>query len=298
MEITVLGTALIILGYVGAIASLLTLAAVSPRDKSSQIYPVLRIRNVAIAAVTSILLVILGFVISDPRRISDSLALLILGGILVAIVAIVAILVVKAVVGVRGGGHKAWTVLWVAAPTLLAISTVWSGLADDDFTTSLIWSSFILPLLAAILALVWLLVTVIIRRGRRSALTFVGSAASLAVMGGGRSSHSGHSRPTDRDLRRSIPRQCVSSGDRLVARATWRCVRLRPGLAFVVGDRDRRWAACCRMGRYRQAYQRTFRSQEHRQRIVWHRPGKRSARYPKHSGGARDRRSRPAIVAG
>ena len=118
--------------------------------------------------------------ISDPRRISDSLALLILGGILVAIVAI---LVVKAVVGVRGGGHKAWTVVWLAASTLLAISTVWSGLADDDFTTSLIWSSFILPFLAAILSLVWLVVTVIIRRGRRSALTFVGWSASLAVMG-------------------------------------------------------------------------------------------------------------------
>ena len=109
MEITIFGTALIILGYVGVLASFSTLAAVSPGDESSQKYPVLRFRNVVIAIVTSIILVILGFVIIDPRRISDSLALFILGG---SLVAIVAFLLVMAVVGVRAGGHKAGTIDW------------------------------------------------------------------------------------------------------------------------------------------------------------------------------------------
>lgn len=154
MEITILGTVLIILGHVGVIASLLTLAAVSPHDKSSQKYPVLRIRNVAIAAVTSILLVILGFVISDPRRISDSLALIILVG---SLAAVVAILVMRVIAGIRSGGHIAWTVVWVAVATLLAIFAVWPSLADDDLTASLIGSSFLLPLQATIIALVWLL---------------------------------------------------------------------------------------------------------------------------------------------
>ena len=180
MEITVFGTFLIILGYLGVFAGLLTLAVVTSKRETPRNRPVLRIRNAAVVTFASILLTTLGFVISDPRRISDSLALLFLAG---GLVAIIAMLMLMAALGARGEHHKAWAVVTVSAGALLAIFAVWLGLTTGDFTTSLILSSFVLPTLAAIVALTWLLVTVILRRGRGNAATFVGSAASLAVMG-------------------------------------------------------------------------------------------------------------------
>ena len=178
--LTISGTVLIILGCVGVFASLMALAALSSNDAVARKYPVLRFRNIAIVNLTSILFAFIGFAIGDLRRIPDSLALLLLASALVATAAISMLIAVE---GVRSGGPKARAAVSAAAGTLLAAYVVWRGVADDDFTSSLMLSSFIFPSLAAVIGVPWLLVTVILRRWRGGAGTFVGSAASLAVVG-------------------------------------------------------------------------------------------------------------------
>ena len=178
--LTVSGTILFVLGYMGVLTSLLTLAVLTSDGETARNYPVLRFRSVAIVNLASILLTFVGFAISDPRRISDSLALLILTG---GLVVTIAILLLMAVQGVRSRDPKAWAAIWVSAGALLPAFALWFGVAADDFTSSLILSSFVFPLLAAVIAVPWVLVTVVLRRWRGSAATFVGSATSLAVVG-------------------------------------------------------------------------------------------------------------------
>ena len=160
---TIVGAALIILGYVGVFACLMVLAASSSNPAVYRKIPVLRVRIVATAIPASMLLTILGLVISDLRRIPDLLPLVLLAG---GLVVVVTILFIVAVVGIRGGGHLAWLVVKVTTAAALPAFAVWYGLSEDDFTSSLIWSSFVFPFLVAIVALAWVLITLVIRRGR------------------------------------------------------------------------------------------------------------------------------------
>ena len=185
---SIFGLTLISIGSLGALAGLIWLTAIRSGYEFPRRYGPLNIRRALIVTAAAAALAVLGFVISDTRRIPDLFPVFLAGGSLVTIgVALGLFLVAR----VRSGGSAAWAVFVGAAVTLVIAGFIGLGIpfgngefgAEGDYLSSLIFFGFALPFIATVGGLLWLPVASIRRRGRTAAAAFVWLVASLAVVG-------------------------------------------------------------------------------------------------------------------
>ena len=188
MYITIIGLTLIAIGSVGALAGLIWLTAIRYGYEFPRRYGPLNVRRALIVVAAAAALAVLGFVISDTRRIPDLFPVFLAG---VSLVTIGGAFGMSLVAGVRNGGSAAWAVIKGAAPAVVIGGFIGLGIplgngepgAEGDFLSSLIFFGFALPLIATIGGLLWLAVALVRRRGRTATAAFLLSAASLAVVG-------------------------------------------------------------------------------------------------------------------
>jgi CubicO group peptidase (beta-lactamase class C family) len=184
---TFLGLTLIVLGCLGLFVGLLGLAAARLSEETvrrlggESLRPYLRYAPLPAAAAAPLLLV--GFVISDARRIADPLGALLLASTLVAITIALSL---PAVSRLRGGPSTVWTTISGILAALLIAVVIAIGFAFSDLLSFLIFFGFaflFLGALAAVGSVLWSLVALVRRRGRAAAGIRVWFTVSLAVIG-------------------------------------------------------------------------------------------------------------------
>ena len=185
---TFLGLTLIALGGSGLLAGAYGFAiarldgASAARLSGERVRPYLRYGPVLAAVAAPVLMV--GIVMIDARRIPDSLGALLLVASLLATLVTLGVPVARRVRG-RGSAVPA-TVAGAFVLALIAIVIV-LAIEAGDLLSVLVLLGFVLVLLGAIAAIVgalWLVGSLIRRRGRASSARFAWASVSLAVAGG------------------------------------------------------------------------------------------------------------------
>lgn len=180
---TFVGLGLIVIGSIGLLAGLIGLALARYGSQIVRRCSAISFRRAAVLASAAAPLMVLGFIISDARRMVDLLGMALLA---VSLVAVVVVFCLPAVARVRGNGSTIWAIISGAAAVLTIGSFIWVAIIVGDLQSLLIVFGFAFLLLGAVVAVVglfWLVVQLIRRRGRVAAAAFVWSAASLAVFG-------------------------------------------------------------------------------------------------------------------
>lgn len=184
---TFLGLTLIVLGCLGLFVGLLGLAAARLSEETvrrlggESLRPYLRYASLLAAVAAPLLLV--GFVISDARRIADPLGALLLATTLLAIIVALSQPVANRM---RGGGSTVWATISGILTALLIAVVIALGFAFGEFLSFLIFFGFaflFLGALAAVVGVLWFLVALVLRRGRAAAGILVWSSVSVAVIG-------------------------------------------------------------------------------------------------------------------
>ena len=188
MYITIIGLTLIAIGSLGALTSLIWLAAIRSGYEFPRRYGSLNVRRALMVMTAATVLAVLGFVLSDTRRIPDLFPVFLAGASLATIAVALGL---SLVARVRDGGSAIWAVTKGAVMVLIIGALIWLGIpmgdgepgAERDFMSSLIFFGFALPLTATVGGLVWLGAALIRRRGRGTTAAFLWSAASLVLIG-------------------------------------------------------------------------------------------------------------------
>jgi CubicO group peptidase (beta-lactamase class C family) len=180
---TLFGLALVVLGCLAVFVALIGLAA--GRLGGTWLGPsrpyLRRVAAPALALAAPLLLV--GFVISDSRRIADPLGALLLA---VTFLAIIFALVRPVVSKARGGGSTVWATVNGVLTVLLIVVVIALGFMFGDLLSLLILFGFAFVLLGALFAfgaVLWSLVALVRRRGRAVAGMSLGLSVSVVVIG-------------------------------------------------------------------------------------------------------------------
>ncbi len=179
----IIGIILIAIGFIGLLAGLTGFAIARWGGPGARQYNVIKHGRAFILASAAAPLMVLGAIVSDPRRVSDPLGIVLLTVSLLAVIAVFGLPLVNRVRG-RGSTTKAIISGTMAVMTIgLLIGLIF---VTGDFQSLLIAFGYVFLLLGAVVAvsgLLWLLVQLIRRKGRTAAMAFMWSAASLAIFG-------------------------------------------------------------------------------------------------------------------
>ena len=156
------------------VARLRGLAGIPPAKRGAYHDRTLNFLRFAVAVSAIALLAVAAYFISDSRRIPDTVGLLVLAISLIGI-----IVTFVTTLTVRIGGARAWLIISGAVVSLTAIGFTWFSIAIESFTTSLIVFSQPLLIVAIGLGLIWLLITLVRRRGRAVAAALLISSGAL-----------------------------------------------------------------------------------------------------------------------
>jgi len=181
---TFVGLGLIVIGFIGLLAGLISLALARYGGQIVRRYSAIGLGRAAVLASAAAPLMVLGFIISDARRMVDLLGMALLA---VSLVAVVVVFCLPVVAKVRGNGSTIRAIVSGAAAVLSIGSFIGVAImVGGDLQSLLILFGFIFLLvgfLVAFIGLFWLVVQLIRRRGRVAAAAFVWSAVSLTVFG-------------------------------------------------------------------------------------------------------------------
>ena len=188
MSVTIIGLTLTAIGSVGALAGLVWLRAIRSGFEFPRRYGTLNSRRAVIVTAAAVALAVLGFVISDTRRIPDLFPAFLAAGSLATFGAIWGL---SSIARVRSGDSAVRAVIPGAVAALVVAGFISLGIplgegepgAEGDYLSSLIFFGFAVPFVATVGGLLWLPVALIRRRGRSATAAFVWWAASLAVVG-------------------------------------------------------------------------------------------------------------------
>ena len=181
---TFLGLGLIVIGFIGLLAGLIILALARYGIQTERWYGAITRGRAAVLVAAAAPLMVLGFILSDPRGLADPVGMALLA---VSLVAVIVVFSLPVVARVRGNGSTIRAIISGAAAVLsigflIGVATMVGG----DLQSLLILFGFVFLVVGfpvAFFGLFWLVVQLIRRRGRVAAAAFVWSAVSLAVFG-------------------------------------------------------------------------------------------------------------------
>ena len=126
---TFLGPGLIVIGFIGLLAGLIGLALARYCSPMVSQYSAISLGRAAILASAAAPLMVLGFIISDARRMVDLLGMALLA---VSLAAIVVVFCLPVVARVRGNGSTIRAIISGAAAVLSIGSFIWVAIIVGD----------------------------------------------------------------------------------------------------------------------------------------------------------------------
>ncbi len=109
---TFLGLGLIVIGFIGFLAGLISLPLTRYGSQIVRRYSAISLGRATVLASAAAPLMVLGFIISDARRMVDLLGMALLA---VSLVAVVVVFSLPVVARVRGNGSTIWAIISGAA---------------------------------------------------------------------------------------------------------------------------------------------------------------------------------------
>ena len=181
---TILGLAFVFLGGLGLVAGLAGLAVTRLDEATADRLSVGQLRRYRRQTPLLAPVFMVGLVLIDARPIPDALGVLLLAAALLAIIVTVGVLVANKV---RERGSMKWAIVLGVVEALLITSVIVLAVETADLLSVLILFGLALVLLglvAAVVGVVWFVISLIRRRRRRAvAARFVWASISVVAIG-------------------------------------------------------------------------------------------------------------------